>query len=33
MNEKLFLDVEEDLEQVYCKPDTLTDIPFHYCPG
>jgi 2-oxoglutarate ferredoxin oxidoreductase subunit beta len=33
MNEKLFLDAEEELEQVYCKPNTLTDTPFHYCPG
>ena len=35
MNEKLYLDPEADtdLEQVYCRPDTLTDVPFHYCPG
>ena len=23
----------EGMNQVYCKPDTLTDVPFHYCPG
>ncbi len=23
----------EGLEQVYCKPSTLTDTKFHYCPG
>ena len=41
MNEKLYLEDEENLgtqvdesyEQVYCKPGTLTDVPFHYCPG
>ena len=41
MNEKLYLEDEENLgtqvdesyEQVYCRPDTLTDVPFHYCPG
>ncbi|HSL89986.1 MAG TPA: thiamine pyrophosphate-dependent enzyme [Ignavibacteriaceae bacterium] len=34
MNEKLYLEESEiELEQVYCKPDTLTDLPFHYCPG
>ncbi len=22
-----------ELELVYCKPETLTDVPFHYCPG
>jgi 2-oxoglutarate ferredoxin oxidoreductase subunit beta len=21
------------MEQVYCRPSTLTDVPFHYCPG
>ena len=41
MNEKLYLEDEENLgikvdesyDQVYCRPDTLTDVPFHYCPG
>ena len=39
MNEKLYLEDENNLgvienyEQVYCKPGTLTDVPFHYCPG
>lgn len=33
MNEKLNLNAETDFEQVYCKPGTLTDVPFHYCPG
>lgn len=41
MNEKLYLadeenlgtQVDEHLEQVYCRPSTLTDVPFHYCPG
>ena len=23
----------EGMDQVYCKPETLTDVPFHYCPG
>ncbi|MEE9450706.1 MAG: 2-oxoglutarate oxidoreductase, partial [Ignavibacteriaceae bacterium] len=23
----------EEMDQVYCRPDTLTDLPFHYCPG
>lgn len=23
----------EGMEMVYCRPDTLTDVPFHYCPG
>ena len=23
----------EGMEMVYCRPDTLTDTPFHYCPG
>ncbi len=23
----------EGMDQVYCRPDTLTDVPFHYCPG
>lgn len=23
----------EAMELVYCKPNTLTDIPMHYCPG
>ncbi|GAB4286690.1 MAG: thiamine pyrophosphate-dependent enzyme [Ignavibacteriaceae bacterium] len=23
----------EQLEMVYCRPETLTDVPFHYCPG
>lgn len=22
-----------ELELVFCKPETLTDVPFHYCPG
>src|SRR3989304_3109593 len=22
-----------DMELVYCRPSTLTDTPFHYCPG
>ncbi len=33
MNEKLLLGDEIELEQVYCRPDTLTDVPYHYCPG
>ncbi len=33
MNEKLYLDDEVELEQVYSKPKSLTDVPFHYCPG
>lgn len=33
MNEKLYLDAEIELEQVYSKPKSLTDVPFHYCPG
>jgi len=23
----------EGMEMVYCRPETLTDTPFHYCPG
>ena len=23
----------EGMEMVYCRPETLTDVPFHYCPG
>ncbi|MCX8104475.1 MAG: thiamine pyrophosphate-dependent enzyme [Ignavibacterium album] len=33
MNEKLLLEDGTELEQVYCRPDTLTDVPYHYCPG
>lgn len=33
MNEKLLLEDGTELEQVFCRPDTLTDIPYHYCPG
>ncbi|WP_337866973.1 thiamine pyrophosphate-dependent enzyme [Ignavibacterium sp.] len=33
MNEKLLLDDGTELEQVFCRPDTLTDVPYHYCPG
>ena len=37
MNEKLYLEDEENLgtkveegyEQVYCRPVTLTEVPFH----
>lgn len=25
--------IPNDLEIVYCKPSTLTDMPLHYCPG
>jgi len=21
----------EGMDMVYCRPDTLTDVPFHYC--
>ncbi|MFZ2864353.1 MAG: thiamine pyrophosphate-dependent enzyme [Ignavibacteriaceae bacterium] len=33
MNEKLLLDDGIELEQVYRRPETLTDVPYHYCPG
>lgn len=33
MNEKLILDDGIELEQVYRRPETLTDVPYHYCPG
>lgn len=33
MNEKLTLKDGTELEQVYCRPVTLTDVPYHYCPG
>ncbi len=33
MNEKLLLEDGTELEQVFCRPDTLTDVPYHYCPG
>lgn len=33
MNEKLLLADGTELEQVFCRPDTLTDVPYHYCPG
>ena len=23
----------EGMDMVYCRPGTLTDVPFHYCPG
>jgi 2-oxoglutarate ferredoxin oxidoreductase subunit beta len=23
----------EGMDLVYCRPDTLTELPFHYCPG
>ena len=23
----------EGMDLVYCRPETLTDLPFHYCPG
>lgn len=32
MNEKLLLDDGIELEQVYRRPETLTDVPYHYCP-
>ncbi|MGQ9800012.1 MAG: thiamine pyrophosphate-dependent enzyme [Ignavibacterium sp.] len=33
MNEKLLLEDGTELEQVFSRPDTLTDVPYHYCPG
>lgn len=33
MNEKLLLEEGTELEQVYSRPNTLTDVPYHYCPG
>ncbi len=33
MNEKLILEDGIEVEQVYRRPETLTDVPYHYCPG
>ena len=31
--EKTYTELDQEMETVYCRPDTLTDVPFHYCPG
>ncbi|HQI39840.1 MAG: 2-oxoglutarate oxidoreductase [Ignavibacteriales bacterium UTCHB2] len=33
MEEKLILEDGIEVEQVYRRPETLTDVPYHYCPG
>ncbi|MCK7517288.1 MAG: thiamine pyrophosphate-dependent enzyme [Ignavibacteriales bacterium] len=30
---EIFRPDAEGMNMVYCRPDTLTDVPFHYCPG